>query len=275
MKKMNIRPFFIGLLVSLAGATGFAQDTPLVFAVNEGVTYRVNPMATVERLKDISEDLSKLLKRPVKVQPVTDYKELSAGLAERRYELAWVHPAHHAIRAMSSGGYRLVALTKGFTEYRASFMVRGDSTLKTLADLKTAKVGAPDEDSITSVIMRAELRDALGPQPLPTTYVRLQDAVPFMVENHFVAAGVSASRAVVKDWQAKGGKVIFTSRPVPIKHLIGSSKLPEEQRAQIAAYFIGLDQSVDGKKRLESLNVQGFLAGDQATLIGLGKWLGI
>ena len=79
----------------------------------------------------------------------------------------------------------------------------------------------------------------------------------------------------MKDWQAKGGKVIFTSKPVPIKHLIGSTKLPEEQRAQIAAYFIGLDQSVDGKKRLESLNVQGFLAGDQAVLIGLGKWLGI
>lgn len=268
------------LAVPLLGAAALVQaqtgaDTPLVFAVNEGITYRVNPMATIDRFKDVSDDLTKLLKRPVKVQPVTDYKELASGLADKRYDLAWVHPAHHSIRAMSGSGYQLVALTKGFTEYRASFMVRSDSAFKTLADLKTSKIGAPDEDSITSVIMRASLRDAFGPQSLPTTYVRLQDAVPFMVENNFVGAGVSASRSVVKAWQDKGGKVVFTSRPVPIKHLIASSKISDAQRTQVAEYFVGLDQSPEGKKRLEALGVQGFVAGDPAALAGIGKWLGL
>lgn len=276
--QMKIREYIValGLLWGAAiGPAAYAQEAPLVFAVNEGVTYRINPVATVDRFKDISEELGKMLKRPVKVQPVTDYKELAAGLVEQRYDLAWVHPAHHSIRAISRQGYSLVALTKGFTEYQASFMVRGDSPLQTLADLKTKKIGAPDEDSITSVIMRASLRDAFGPQLLPTTYVRLQEAVPFMVENNFVAAGVSASRSVVKDWQAKGGKVIFTSKPVPIKHLIASSKISDVQRAQIATYFVSLDQSAEGKKRLEALNVTGFLVSDQAALVSLGKWLGI
>jgi len=269
------RQCLIAFWLCLISVSSFAQEAALVFAVNEGVTYRVNPIATVERFKDIGDDLGKLLKRPVKVVPVTDYKELAAGLSAQRYDLAWVHPAHHSIRALAGGGYQLVALTKGFTDYRASFMVRGDSTLKTLADLNAAKVGAPEEDSITSVIMRAELRDALGSKPLPITYVRLQDAVPFMVEHHFVAAGVSASRSVVKAWQDKGGKLVFTSKPVPIKHLIASTRLTDAQRAQMAAYFLGLDQTVDGRKRLESLNMQGFVVGDQAALLALGKWLGI
>lgn len=268
--------FWIGALVLLLGAGQvWAQGGPLLFAVNEGVTYRVNPGATVERFKEISEDLGKLLKRPVKVQPVTDYKELAAGLAEQRYDLAWVHPAHHAIRAMAKNGYHLVALTKGFTEYRASFMVRGDSPLKTLADLKGMKVGAPDEDSITSVIMRATLRDAVGPQPLPTTYVKLQDAVPFMVEHGLVQAGVSASRAVVKDWQDKGGKVLASSKPVPIKQLLASGKMSPAQRALVTNYFVSLDQSAEGKKRLEALNVQGFIEFDENALVGIGTWLGI
>ena len=275
MKQQLVRRQLLALALIFSAGQACAQGAPVVFAVNEGVTYRVNPVATVERFRELSEDLAQLLKRPVKVQAVADYKELAAGLTEQRYDIAYVHPAHHAIRAMVKSGYKLVAVTKGFTDYQASFMVRGDSTLKTLPDLKSRKVGAPDEDSITSVIMRATLRDALGSQPVEVTYVKLQEAVPFMVENKFVAAGVSASRAVVKSWQEKGGKVLATSRPIPIKHLIVSSKISEAQRAQLATYFLGLDQNADGKKRLEALNVQGFVEFNQAGMIDIGKWLGI
>ncbi len=271
---MNIRRQIVCLLLVAGFGQAWAQG-PMIFAVNEGVTYRVNPGATMERFKELSEDLSKLLKRPVKVQPVSDYKELAAGLAEQRYEMAYVHPAHHSIRAMSKSGYSLIALTKGFTEYRASFLVRSDSPLKTLADLKGQKVGSPDEDSITSVIMRATMRDAVGAQIPETTYVKLQDAVPFMVEHGMVASGVTASKAVAKDWQDKGGKILGVSKPVPIKHMIASNKLSDAQRAQLTNYFVGLEQSAEGKKRLEALNVPGFVEFDQGALVGIGKWLGV
>ena len=272
---MNRRQSVSLLALLLAASQAWAQDRPLVFAVNEGATYRGNLGSTVERFKELSDDLGKLLKQPVRFQAVSDYKELAAGLAGQRYDLAYVHPAHHAIRAMTKSGYSLVVVTKGFTDYRASFMVKGDSPLRTLADLKGHKVGAPDEDSITSVIMRATLRDAFGPQSLETTYVKLQDAVPFMVENNFVATGVSASKAVVKGWQDKGGKVLATSKPVPIKQLIASNKITDAQRAQLSAYFIALDQTPESKKRLEALNVQGFEAYDQKALVAMGPWLGL
>lgn len=272
---MNIRHFSSALaLVFVVGQVG-AQNVPMIFAVNEGVTYRVNPGATVERFRDVSEDLSKLLKRPVKVQAVSDYKELAAGLGERRFDLAYVHPAHHSIRAMAKSGYSLVALTKGFTDYRASFLIRKDSPLKTLADLKASKIGAPDEDSITSVIMRATLHEALGPQLPDITYVKLQEAVPFMVEHGLAVAGVTASRAVLKDWQEHGGKVLFTSKPVPIKHMIASSKISDAQRTLLTNYFVGLEQTPEGKKRLEALNVSGFVEFDQRALAGIGTWLGL
>ena len=51
-----------------------------------------------------------------------------------------MHPAHHSIRALTRSGFKLVAVTKGFTEYRASFMVPGNSTFTSLADLKGQKV---------------------------------------------------------------------------------------------------------------------------------------
>lgn len=272
---MIFRRSMLLLATQLVMSTAWAQGSPLVFAVNEGATYRVNPVATVDRFRDLSDDLGKLLKRAVRIQAVSDYRELATGLAEQRYDLAYVHPAHISIRAMSKSGYQLVAVTKGFTEYKASFMVRSDTQLKTLADLKGKKIGAPDEDSITSVLMRATLRDALGTQMPEITYVKQQEAVPFMVDNGFVAAGVSASGAVVKGWQDKGGKVLASSKAVPIKHLIASSKISDSQRAQLAIYFTELEQSADGKKRLESLAVPGFVEFDQKTLVGMSNWLGL
>jgi ABC-type phosphate/phosphonate transport system substrate-binding protein len=271
---MDTRQWIAALLLAAGIGQASAQShAPVIFAVNEGVTYRVNPGATADRFRELADDLSRILKRPVKIQPVSDYKELATGLSEQRYDIAYVHPAHHSIRAMAKSGYKLVALTKGFTEYRASFLVPAASPLKTLTDLR-GKVGAPDEDSITSVIMRATLREATGQMP-EITYVRLQDAVPFMVEHGLVTSGVTASKAVVKDWQDKGGKVLFTSKPVPIKHMIASPKLPDAQREQLTAYFVGLDQSAEGKRRLEGLNVAGFVEFDQASLTGIGKWLGL
>src|SRR6476661_1325082 len=133
-------------------ALTFAEDRPLVIAINEGGTYAAKGTPTAERFHDVSEDLHKLLKRPVRFVSVVDYKQLTAGLAEQQYDVAWVHPAHHAIRAMTTQGYKLVALTKGYTEYRVSFLVPANSSIKALPDLRTAKVGAPAEDSITSVI---------------------------------------------------------------------------------------------------------------------------
>lgn len=260
-------------LVGLFSATGAQSD--IVFAVNEGVTYGASPLATVERFREISNDLEKILKQPVTVSAISNYQELAAGLKKQTYDLAYVHPAHHSIRAMKDSGYRLIAVTKGWVDYSANFMVNANSGLSTLADLKGKKVGAPDADSITSVLMRSTLREALGAEQPTFQYVRLQDAVPFMVVNNFTATGVSASKSVVKKWEAAGGKVIGKSKPIPIKHLIASGRITAEQRQQLTDYFIALEDMKEGKKRLDGANVQGFLAYDEKTLLALGPWLGL
>ena len=264
-----------GALAAPTATTPAGADTPFVFALNEGVTYHDASGTAQERFAELSADLEKLLRRPVQIRLIRQYPELVEDLRQDRYDLAWVHPAHHAIRAIRQDGYRLVALTKGFTEYRASFLVKGDAPLQTLADLQQRKVGAPAEDSITSVMARACLRDTLGSALPKMLYVRYQDAVPFMVENNLAAAGVSASRAVVKDWQAKGGRVLFTSQPVPIKQLLASARVPAEQRAELTHYFVGLDQQDAGKNRLKSLHVQGFVEADENALMPIGRWLGV
>lgn len=274
MDKISTRLFRALITAALLAAGSAAQA--LVFAVNEGVTYRV-PLEEVRgRYAAIAADLSKLLKQPVTIEPVGDYKQLRAGLAARQYDLAMIHPAHVSIGAIKNNGYHLVAVTKGYQQYRASFLVKPDSSLASLADLKGRKLGAPDEDSITAWMVRATLRDAgVTPQDLGMTYTRYQDAVPFFVENNLTASGATAAGGVVKAWLAKGGKVLAQSKPVPIKHILASPALNEEQVGKVREYLTSLDGGDEGRKKLEPTKYTGFERYDEQAMLQLGAWLGI
>jgi len=269
-----LRTCRVAAWLALALAAPAAQA--LVWAVNEGVTYRVSNEEIRARYAAIAADLGKILGQSVTVEPVSHYPTLRKGLDDKAYDLALVHPAHHSIRAMRNSGYRLVAVAKGYENYRASFIVRADSRLRNVAELKGLRLGAPEEDSITAWMVRATLRDAVGDvQSVQITYTRYQDAVPFFVENTLTHAGATAAAAVVKDWQTRGGKVLAQSKPVPIKHLIAGPNLSTEQVNALRDYFTRLDGSDEGRRKLEPSKLRGFAPYDQAELLKLGQWLGL
>jgi phosphonate transport system substrate-binding protein len=261
-------------LFALLAAPLSAQT--LVFAVNEGVTYRVSDEEIRTRYSAISTDLSKLLNQTVRVEPVASYPALRKGLADKTYDLALVHPMHISVGAIKHSGYKLVATTKGFEKYAASFLVRADSRMKSLADLKGVRLGAPDEDSITGWLVRATVRDALGRADAVTyTYTRYQDAVPFFVENTLTQAGATAAAAVVKKWEASGGKVLARSKSVPIKNLLAGPNMSAADVEKVRDYFVTLDSTEAGRKKLEPLKVTGYVAYDAAAFMALGTWLGL
>ncbi|MDQ9171966.1 phosphate/phosphite/phosphonate ABC transporter substrate-binding protein [Oxalobacteraceae bacterium R-40] len=244
-------------VIAFASASVSAQE--IVLAVNEGVTYHEGGSVS-ERYKPLTELLSKELKRPVKVQNVDKYTDFDKGLSEGKYDLAFIHPAHIGLRAVKSGAYSGLATAKGFTDYRARVMVKKDSPLRSMQDLKDRKIGVPSVDSITTVMFSASLREARIQHPerqfLPTRY---QDAVPFMIENGFVDAGVTGSNAVEKDWIAKGGRVLTETKPIPIKQFLASKKLSDAERAKLQTLILSLSDSDAGKTVLSKIGVPGFV----------------
>lgn len=264
-------------LVAIVTATAATCSHALVFAINEGVTYRTTNDEIRAKYTAIAADLSKLLKQPVTIEPVADYPSLRRGLAAKQYDLALVHPAHLSIEAMKKSGYQLLAVTKGYQQYTANFLVKTDSPIHALADLKNGTLGLPDEDSITSWMVRATLRDAIGAdaQKIKYVYTRYQDAVPFFVDNNLTKVGATAAGAVIKAWQAKGGKILAKSRPVPIKHVIASPKLTPDQADKVRDYLLGLDTTDEGKKKLDPTKYTGFAPYNQADMLSIGAWLGL
>jgi ABC-type phosphate/phosphonate transport system substrate-binding protein len=251
-------------------------DGDFVFAVNEGVTYRITPQETRERYRDLGDLVGKTVKRPVKLVPVAEYPVLQQNLAAKTYDLAYVHPSHHALRAMREQGYKLVAVTKGFTEYKARFLVKQDAPFKDAKQIQGQKMVMPDPDSITAWMTRATLRDlGLDPAKEQLGTTRFQDGIPFMMENGFYDVGITASGPVVKEWTGKGGRVLFESRPVAIKLLIASPNVPAGDVERLRELFLGLDRDKDGQAALARIGFSGFVAGDEKQLAESAKWLGL
>jgi phosphonate transport system substrate-binding protein len=261
-------PIFALLLAAPAQAE-------LTLAVNEGVTYYVSPQEMREKYKDLAELIGKTLRTTVKVVQIDQYPVLRKGLDEQQYDLAFVHPAHHSLLSLRDGKYRLVVLTSGFTEYKARFFVKKDGDIKQPGDLKGKRIGIPDPDSITAVMARATLRDlGIDASKADIRSTRYQEAVPFFVENGFSDVGVTASGAVAKAWQEKGGAVLLESRPVPIKHMIASSRMKVEDIQKVRDLMLGLDDSEAGRRLLAKIGYKGYESGDEQQLAALAKWLG-
>ena len=69
--------------------------------------------------------------------------------------------------------------------------------------------------------------------------------------------------------------MLFTSKPVPIKHIIASPKLSAEQVELVRDYLLALDTSEEGRKKLAVTKYAGFARYDDAAMMALGTWLGL
>lgn len=252
---------------ALATSAGLASAQELILvAVNEGVTYQEGGPAS-ERYKPLIQMLSKELKQNVKLQAVDKYATLEKGLAEGKYDLAFIHPAHIGLHAVKKDGYEGLVTAKGYTDYRARVMVPQNSPLKSMQDLRGKKIGVPSVESITTVMFTADMRSMNIPQPEKSfTPTRYQDAVPFMIDNGFVDAGVTGSAAVAQAWTAKGGRILGETKPVAIKQFIASKKMSEADREKIKKLLLELPDSEAGKAALQKIGMTGFLPWNDAVM---------
>lgn len=273
---MTARTFTTRLLMAACLMTGAATGSAhaVVLAINEGATYRVTDAEISLKYKPMADDLTRLLGQKVTIVSVSDYKAIAEGLSAARYDLAYIHPAHVALKGLAVDGYKLVALTKGFTDYRAHFLVRADSPAKTAADLKGKKVGIPAPDSITSVLTRTTVHDSFkGTDGVSYVTTKYQDAIPFMVEHGLVDVGVTGSEAVARAWTGAGGKVAFTSKSVPVKLMLASKNIPATDLQSLQNYFVSLEGSEKGRRTLESIDKKGFVAFDATALTAVNSWI--
>lgn len=73
----------------------------------------------------------------------------------------------------------------------------------------------------------------------------------------------------------KSRKILFESRPVPIKHVVAAPNVPQSDVEPNRALFPGLDQTKEGRAVLQKLGFQGYMKPNDAQTVEPTSWLGI
>ena len=80
----------------------------------------------------------------------------------------------------------------------------------------------------------------------------------------------------MKKWVADGGKVLATSKSVPIKNVLVSNALGKEGLEIVRAYFTELGATADGQAKLDRIGLKlGFVTYDPAVYLALSGYLGM
>lgn len=264
-------------LLAFALTTPAAGAADFVLSITEGVTYYQTNKEIQARFAPLADQISKAIKRPVRMVIVSAYAEAREGLAKQEFDLAFIHPAQVALGAIKSGKYKSLAWTTGYTDYSVMLLANKDQPFTRLEDLRGRTIVSPDPDSITAWMLRSMLRDQkMKPgEDVKIITTRYQEAVPFYVQNGFAQAGATAAKGVAKDWTDKGGKIVLTSRPVPIKQWIVSTKVSADEVEKIRAVLLGAAQNDAGKQALGTLGYKGFVASSPEDELKAIAWLGL
>jgi phosphonate transport system substrate-binding protein len=280
----NVKSLVSAVLAAVVACTSFAataqskgaQEQRILFAVNEGAAGLQDASEIFLKYEEFMGFVSKALGKKVLFHLARDFKSLDAGMKNGTYQLVMVRPANFAAQAVRNYQYNLVVATKG--GIAPHFIVRKDSALASLKDLRGLKVAMPEEHAYMALIARAMLREQ-GidlKRDLEPTFHRDQAVIGHAVEMGIVDVGIVASVSkVAAEWDKKGGRTALKGETRIVMPVIASPSVSTEDVMKLRAALLNLEKSDDGKRLLKTIGSPGFEERRTQELIDLLSWLGV
>ncbi len=272
----------VTLSLALAvNASAFAQKQAakgaerLVLAVNEGGSGSAPATDIVFRYEEFKHVVEKALGAPVILAPVRELKALRRSLETGAYSLVLLRPADIAAEAVRDYGYQPVVVSK--EPAHTLFIVKKDSPLKTIADVKGKSIVTPERYGYQWRVAGAMMRD--NNISIAKEQVRIildQAAIGWSMEGGFYDVGVvSTFSGVGRTWEKNGGRVIARSPELPNTPLIASPKISAAQIRKLRAALVLIESTESGVAILKKMGVaDGFKEASSQAFIDLIKWLG-
>ncbi len=285
MKKYWILITLIALLaLVLAGCGGQAKlgtkDNPIVMSfVPSGDTQQI--IASGDKLAQMVQEKTGLV---IDANVGTDYAAVREAMGAGKAHIGWLNTFNYVLAHEKYGvDVALVTVRFGSTSYKGQIIVRADSGIKSLEDLKGKVMCWVDPNSTSGYIVPRILLQANGIDPdkdfAKTIEAGSHNNVVTQVYNGECDAGatyVDARSSVEKDLPDVKEKVVVlaTTTDIPNDNVSFIKDFPEDMREKIVNALLEIAQSEEGKQVLNELySIEGLEPADDTFYDGFRAML--
>ena len=256
------------------GASAGDSKGRLILAINEGAAGNVTATDIAFRYEQFKQIVEKAVGAPVTLVAVRDARTLRKSVQTSAFAIVLSRPADVLAEAVRDYGYQAIVVSQ--EPAHALFIVKKESPLKTISDVKGKSILTPDRYAYMWRIANAMMRD--NKISMAQEQVRAmsdQAAIGWSMEGGFFDVGVVASfSGVGRTWEKNGGRVIARSPELPNTPMIASQKISPAQIQKLRTALIALRSSESGAAVLKDIGVPGFKEASSQSLIDLITWLG-
>jgi phosphonate transport system substrate-binding protein len=219
------------------------------------------PAVMHRRLTPLTQYLSKELGRPVSLKLAEDMPGAIKDIADSNVDLAYLTPVAY-LKSHTLGQTRLVVktITEGQGSFKLMIVVRSNSPIKTVAELKGKKFAFGDR---AALLQRAVVVGA-GVQldSLRYDFLGHYDNIVRAVLHGEYDAGILKDTMAYK-WQGKGIHILYASEDLPPYNIAASKNVSDKMLAKLKTAFLKLNPKNPGHMRvIKTLdkNYDGFAA---------------
>jgi len=220
---------------------------------NLGVVPLRTPAEMYKRFSPLARYLSGKFGRTIDIKVGVDFEAAVEDLGSGLVQASFMTPSTYAIAHKRYGAQVLLkAIRNGSTYHHSVIIVREDSDIKEISDLKGRSFAFGDKNSTSShIIPRWMLRqEGIDVEDLLYyNYLGHHDEVlRAVLEGEFDAGAVMES--VVEDHLGMGIRILKKSKEIPEFCFVASRELPHEERQRFIEYMLKLQSEDEAMKEI-------------------------
>ncbi len=230
-----------------------------------------NPQLLFERYQPLVDFLNRHLGDiEIRLEASRDYPSYDEKLLAGRFELALPNP-YQTIEAIDRG-YRVFAKMGNDEDFRGIFLVRRDSGIEKVSDLKGRAVSYPAPSALAATMLPQWFLKQQGLdvfRDLDNRYVGSQESSILNVQQGKVAAGATWPppwRAFSRKHPQQAAELVvrWQTETLPNNSLVARADVPEPRVAQIRELLVHLRDHDEGRAILANMENPYFAAAENA-----------
>lgn len=244
----------------------------------------VHPLYKPERMNESFGPIMNVLDKAIPgyrfvLESSTDYPSYEKKIKDKKFELLLPNP-YQTLLAQETG-YKIFGKMGDDHNFRGTFLVRKDSAIKSISDLKGKAVSFPAQTALAAAMLPQYYLYKNGVHPnkdLYVSYVGSQESSMYAVLHKKVEVGVTWPMA----WNALKSAdkeiaeklvVLFESDTLPNNSLMARSDLAPELVSKIEAVFLNLHNTDVGQQILSKIKLSKFETASEKTYLPVKNFM--